>query len=1763
MKLSSLLLATFMAVNLMGAKLTVDNYSFTAKTMADEKNPGVNDDPEFKKLTDGLVSREDVKDKAPRIIWRHRDNSRRPVEIRFNFATEIKLDEAIIHISRGKKSYGIKDIKLVGITASEDKIPLGGLTLNHPYELPAGEPQFSAITVKSEDAQPIKSLEVIITATGGFLCLNEVEFFGEALPPRQAESPSANPQMKLVEKSVPGLRMYREKQQFVLENDYAIYAIDPLYCGAVNFAYDKVSKTNLVRYDEPGQGFGPLFADRFWPGGRENRDMYRYLEYQAEIISDTAENKQVRMTGHGKSGIFTNVIIEKLYTLAKDSSVLKVDFTIINGKANMAPLNYGYWMAGGVQCPGQYQRIMPGVNGTEVHPSTGQVVARALSSGWFGAQFGDSGLAIAVPYELLKEVYYWPQNVFHGTMECKLGVYPIQAGENMQFTFAMCPFSGIGVPAKVSPLMAGSFGLDSNYAEAPASNTLKLRMFKPGSYRVKISAGQARNGKVEFRELKTAPLPEMALNAAVEYSLTGLTGTTVVKVEVLEADKTVFAMEGMTIIGKGTGPYTLTPDCPKKPDLPVEGGKTNLNFNSMAYRTEHFNWAKPYAGGKPKVLAVNFRKGGIRDMIELAQRFEMDLTTNFIGGIWRISGPVMSLNPNTCLNELSEKLKQRYDVIMVSGDIWMLLTPAIAEAILAQVEQGAGLILCSPEGHPEALSKFISPAPKKSKLNGKWQSVDSNSITEGIPFSILPPTPATRYTTTGKVLATVGNAPLISTFEYGKGKVYAFSYLIDPPKDQAKNAPGNYQRRSSLLFLPLLTFNDPGLSYKFHEYQMALIGRIVYDAAGKKTNISGSALTAVPGQFKAVLTAAASQKVKASLQIRDKFSRNTDLIEQEIELKSGTNELALTIPAQQSGGLHFADLKISGEKGAEWWGSATFDNPAAAKISSVKFEDRLYRKDETIKPVVKIDGEAKIKVSLLDNYGNEFARAEGANPELSFADCLTPACRLVVELEADGKVIDRSVHRIALFQRPNPRDFHIAHGWPGISMEGTQLFLVPYYISILREFGATCSSGSGSEWEIPAVEKALRDGNLLFGSTSTRGVSIGGKRPFDIKVKAKDKFDLIRVPCLSKPGFKDEVEKSYAGFGPAYKYGVLTVAGPDEANMISEWDGCFSPDCQHALREWLKTQYPSLEALNQSWQTEFKSWDEVIAKTAPEVRNGKSFAAWVDHRRFNDWNRADAIGRIVKGIAKGDPELAYSLSGTSETNPVNAWDWYLLMRHLTAMSSYIGEQTIQQASFTTNRLRMNPWIGYDRDFDTENQRLLYTLMNGATGWSIYAGNFYVNPDYTLPPRAQELIRAIKRYTNGPAQAIGGTRRYSYPIAFHYSPSSIKVGWIINLDEQRKSAVNGYKILTEDASLSYDYVAYGQLETTGMPDKYRIFIMPVSAALSAKETAAVEKFVKNGGIVIADMAAGIYNQHGAPQANDQILNIFGLKKQGEVKAQAVEIKGSAATAAGLTLQGLNLKAKYVEEGIVPVSAQSLATAEYNGKSSPVAFVNKYGKGLAIYLGCSAIGSIGEWQEMRYAKGNQADMALFNTLFKNLCDRAEIKPQVTAPTLNSTSIFVREAANMRIIGLVRNHLQAANFDPQPKKHAVNLEGKWHVYDLLSCEYLEYGDKFEYTFGPTTQNAFVLLQYKAEKLTAQAGKDNRITLKLVAATDKYADHVFRVELKDPSGKVNPAYSQMVYAQGNRGEFKLVLPLNAPAGKWTLTATDVLTGISTNLEL
>ena len=106
----------------------------------------------------------------------------------------------------------------------------------------------------------------------------------------------------------------------------------------------------------------------------------------------------------------------------------------------------------------------------------------------------------------------------------------------------------------------------------------------------------------------------------------------------------------------------------------------------------------------------------------------------------------------------------------------------------------------------------------------------------------------------------------------------------------------------------------------------------------------------------------------------------------------------------------------------------------------------------------------------------------------------------------------------------------------------------------------------------------------------------------------------------------------------------------DEAgigDLAAAWDADISPSSLAAMRQWLRTQYPTLDALNLQWGTTFASWDAVVPELtgAAVGRTDENFSAWADFKAWMDVAFARAVRAGTAAVHHADPAALAALEG--------------------------------------------------------------------------------------------------------------------------------------------------------------------------------------------------------------------------------------------------------------------------------------------------------------------------------------------------------------------------------------------------------------------------------------------------------------------------------------------------------------------------------------
>jgi hypothetical protein len=289
-------------------------------------------------------------------------------------------------------------------------------------------------------------------------------------------------------------------------------------------------------------------------------------------------------------------------------------------------------------------------------------------------------------------------------------------------------------------------------------------------------------------------------------------------------------------------------------------------------------------------------------------------------------------------------------------------------------------------------------------------------------------------------------------------------------------------------------------------------------------------------------------------------------------------------------------------------------------------------------------------------------------------------------------------------------------------------------------------------------------------------------------------------------------------------------------------------------------------------------------------------------------------------------------------------------------------------------------------------------------------------------------------------------------------------------------------------------------------------------------------------VVADLGTGTADEHGKPlPRRASIERLFGITRQAvarriEPSPLAVSAAGEPAVPRGLRLAGRDT-----------ITAAAGSVAAYPDQMSALA-VHRIGKGKAVYLN----GMLGYNMPSR-------------RLLRDLLAAADVSTPVRVTSGGDEKMGYEwttfRRGDLEVVGILR-----LRDETEPTR--VKLGRTSHLYDVRNRRYLGCTDTAQFDL---TQKAAAVLAAVPYRIT---GVEARVTpgevtpggpvsiMARVQGAASPGDHVLRIEVYDPAGRLSRAYTGNFLAAG--GQFQRVLhtALNDPSGRWRLVVTEVFSG-------
>ncbi len=1134
--------------------------------------------------------------------------------------------------------------------------------------------------------------------------------------------------------------------------------------------------------------------------------------------------------------------------------------------------------------------------------------------------------------------------------------------------------------------------------------------------------------------------------------------------------------------------------------------------------TEHIKWARPWAGGKLRALFLLGSDHSLREQVEVAQRLDIDYDYTFANDF---EEAMFAFNNG----EIMRRLEQgAYDVIVVA----LRATADLSQSLLQKLGPHKGLVLIA--------GPNVSPAlPPALKLGAA---------------------PADHY-----LRGSLGALPPLD--EKGSSGVRAID-LAEGPFGRIVRITYSQPFRCLTPTFDYERFLAWGASY-WEGYLQTVIRAMVW-AAGKEP-ASRLALTPTAQGAQATLRIPAGAPVVARTWVTDRLNRKCGerrLAAAELPLSptaAGTeSEGRLTIPCppQAASGPAMYNVIVETPAGQVLGFASCLSAPQReARIVAVKPGKAYFAAGEPIALGVETAGPVagmRVAAILTDIYGRQIAAATG--------EATAGVTSLALTLRDHLSTLNWA--EVRLLQGDEERDAARCYV---LSPASRQAYLEDFRI------GTWAATGYHPAYLQDAMLAAMRRAEITEGLDSASAylpTLAGGVWPVSTAYGAMPGFHPFAGPgtarkeCLSDPEIRskiaataERVAKAEAGYSPILGY------ISDETSLVADaldLDTCSSPHCQRRYRDWLQGRYPSLDALNTDWRTQYKSWEEVGWTDYRAARKAGNLAPWVMYRRFMDTVWAEGVSWSSQNARRADPTAMLALPNSFGLNPFCGRDYWLL----SAANDYDMEYPYDSfgssptafhfdavRSFAPDKVH-HPWIGYVFSDAAIHFDPWWSALHGAAGLEIYgcmsvfAGHnswAQVFPTLQLTRRGRMYAEIARPLKEGVGKALMTATRPQADIALLWSQPSLYVAWGLSDREKPGEATSGKQtyrqyFMSREAfrrsviasGRQFDYVCEEQVKS-GALTRYRCLVLPASFALGPEVCARITEFVERGGRVIADQGVGLANEAGAAYASGgPACELFGIQRTDRKLAyQEAAVSYPAPGGAPVTLQA---------EGHEQLASHAGVPAYADG--SPVYVKTSRGRGEALLLNFAA-----------------ADAAALAPLFRDLPVLGTITTAGGTSAPAEYEVVRLDRGAIQYLGVLHDYRGKAQDGPA----VLQLPAAKHVFDVLSGKPLGRLERVPLALPRGHTALFACLDYEVPGLTvrgadrATAGQTYRAEL-TVNATATPGDHVLRVDAIKPGGERAEAYCRNVLTRAGQAALEIPFAPNDAPGKWQLAVRDIATG-------
>ena len=402
-----------------------------------------------------------------------------------------------------------------------------------------------------------------------------------------------------------------------------------------------------------------------------------------------------------------------------------------------------------------------------------------------------------------------------------------------------------------------------------------------------------------------------------------------------------------------------------------------------------------------------------------------------------------------------------------------------------------------------------------------------------------------------------------------------------------------------------------------------------------------------------------------------------------------------------------------------------------------------------------------------------------------------------------------------------------------------------------------------------------------------------------------------------------------------------------------------------------------------------------------------------------------------------------------------------------------------------------------------------------------------------------------------------------PIAFLYSQSSLYSMAILGKTVAPENdhlfvrpadwARDSLQRMFFDAGVQFGYVSEKQIQA-GQARGIKLLVLTSCVALAPATCRALEQFVAGGGIVLADVCPGVWDDRGGYHTPGQLDPLFGVKHEGRLAFGILPEDwgvGVSQSEPDFDLRDQWFIGQYFERSLKVEGGHALGRHIFGPEKPPAFVYHRTGKGVTLLMNYL------ETEYRRVPEQSQRSMA------QAVLKLAGIRPAVTLRARSPAGEILDGGLKVmrwkdgaaEYVGLILDAGQDVS---------IELPRAAHLYELSAGgKYLGRQAVASLDLRETAHALLALLPYRVDRVSlaagpARLGRELPLDFRLHVSSGEPVKHVVHLDVYRPDGSRHYSYSRNFAFRAGRWTGGVPLALNDPAGKWMIRARDVTSGMT-----